>query len=246
MTVKAKEKGKARITFQRTALFEILNGGSLKLDGLVLDGSNSPDSHGNSLIRTKKWGMIENYRFTMMHSVVENLNVNHSFHFFDSGKGAFADKISLICNQFINVTGDVLRLDKEIEDLGIYNAEYVELSENRFYDIEGALVKLYRGGTDESTFGPHLAMNNNKLKNVGNGKRNKSNASLYLHGVQVTNIDENTVADSSMIKVEHTVGEPKTSIKNNQLSQEASVVELRVSGPHTAHVMNNTIIGEGE
>ena len=102
-------------------------------------------------------------------------------------------------------------------------------------------MKLYRGGTDESTFGPHLTMKNNTITNTGKGKRNKSNASLFLHGVQVTNIDENAFDQSAGITVEHTVGEPITRIINNQFinTKAPSVVELRTQGEHTATLKNN-------
>ncbi len=244
LTIKAKVKAKAKavVTFERGTLFEISDGGSLEVANLVIDGLNSPDSAGNTLVRTQKWGMSQNYRFVMTNNVVKNLDINHSFHLFESGKGAFANLIELKGNTFSNITGDILRLDKEIEDLGIYNAEYVALSDNRFDNVSGALVKLYRGGSDESTFGPHLNMSNNQLNAIGAGKRNKTKASLYLHGVQVTNLNDNTLTNSAPIIVEHTVGEPKTSIVNNQLSQKVSVVELRVSGPHTADLSNNKIV----
>ncbi|MDG1751120.1 MAG: alginate lyase, partial [Thalassotalea sp.] len=195
-------------------------------------------------VRTQKWGMSQNYRFVMTNSVVKDLNINHSFHFFESGKGAFANLIELKGNTFTNITGDILRLDKEIEDLGIYNAEYVVIADNSFDNVSGTLVKLYRGGSDESTFGPHLNMSNNQLNTIGEGKRNKTKASLFLHGVQVTNVINNTLANSAPIIVEHTVGEPITSIVNNELSQEVSVVELRVSGPHTADLSNNKIVNK--
>lgn len=241
LTIKAKNEKKARISFERTSLFEIANGGSLALDGLVLDGDESPDSHGNSLIRTQKWGMYINYRFIMKNSEVNNLTINHSFHFFDSGKGAFADQILLDNNQFNQVTGDILRLDKETEDLGIYNAEYVTLTNNSFTDVEGAIVKLYRGGTDESTFGPHLDMVGNTISNVGKGKRNKAKAGVFIHGVQVGNIINNTFHDSQLIRVEHTVGEPITHVNDNTFNKtdKPTVVELRVEGPHTADVSQN-------
>lgn len=244
LTVKAAKNTDVVITFERGTLFEISDGGSLKVENLTIDGVNSPDSSGNTLIRTQKWGMTQNYRFVMHNSVVKNLDINHSFHFFESGKGAFANLIELNGNTFTNITGDLLRLDKEIEDLGIYNAEYVTLADNRIENVSGALIKLYRGGTDESTFGPHLNMSNNQLTAIGEGKRNKTKASLYLHGVQVTNINNNTVVNSAPIKVEHTVGEPKTSIANNQLSQAVSVVELRVEGPHTAELSDNKIVNK--
>ncbi|GHE95771.1 polysaccharide lyase 6 family protein [Thalassotalea profundi] len=241
LTIKAKNQGSAKISFQRTSLFEIANGGSLALEGLLLDGSQSPDSHGNSLIRTQKWGMIDNYRFVMKNSVVQGLDINHSFHFFDSGKGAFADDIRLINNKFTTITGDILRLDKEIEDLGIYNAEYVTLIDNSFENVEGALVKLYRGGTDESTFGPHLSMINNTLANVGNGNRNKAGASVFIHGTQVSNIKNNTFEASNIIRVEHTVGEPITHINANKFinTDKPTAVELKAIGPHTADISNN-------
>ena len=241
LTIQSKNKGKAIVTFQRSTLFQISDGGSLTIDGLNLSGLNSPDSSGNTLIRTKKWGMIYNYRFVLRNSTVSDLNINHSFHFFDSGAGAFANYIELTNNHFSNITGDLLRLNKETEDLGIYNAEYVILKNNTFQKVDGILVNLYRGGTDESTFGPHLLMSNNNIENSSNGKRNKKSASLFLHGVQVVNVENNTFNETAAIVVEHTVAEPKTIIKNNTFikTKEPSVKELHAKGPHTAVIEAN-------
>ena len=244
LTIKSastKTTNKPLITFERSTLFEIHDGGSLKLDSLVISGQNSPDYSGNSVVRSKKWGMIDNYRFVMSNSEVKDLDVNHSFHFLVTGKVAFADEITLINNTFSNISGDLLRLNTEVEDLGVYNAEYVNLKDNTIENIKGAVVKLYRGGSDESTFGPHLLMSNNQLNNVGLGKRNKNQASLYLHGVQVTKITNNKILNSAPIMVEHTVGEPQTLIANNKFNatKGPSVKELRVKGPHTAVIRNN-------
>lgn len=243
LTLKSKQQGEVTLTFERSALFEIHDGGSLKLDGLIISGKNSPDYSGNNVVRTKKWGMVENYRFIMTNSKVVDLVVNHSFHFFQTGKVAFADEITLTDNTFSNISGDILRLDTELEDLGIYNAEYVNVHGNSFTDIEGGIVKLYRGGSDESTFGPQLIMTKNEITNVGMGKRNKSNASFYLHGVQVTQMIGNTFSDSAGVIVEHTVGEPKTRISENNFYGTAlpAVEELRVKGPHTAILENNLV-----
>ena len=187
--------------------------------------------------------MVNNYRLIVENSRFEDLDINHSYHFFSTGKGAFADEITLKNNSFSKVSGDILRLDSEIEDLGIYNAEYVNLHDNTFTDVSGALIKLYRGGTDESTFGPQLVMINNQLDNVGTGKRNKTQSSIYLHGVQVTNIENNQLANAAPIVVEHTVGEPQTRIADNTFVDTAApkVKELRVSGPHTAVLSNNKV-----
>ena len=243
LTLKAKKQDSVKLTFERSTLFEIEDGGSLKLDGLTISGENAPDYSGNSVVRTQKWGMVDNYRFVMSNSTLYDFDVNHSFHFFITGKVAFADQITLSNNSFENFTGDILQLDSEVEDLGIYNAEYVTLEGNSFKDIQGALVKLYRGGSDESTFGPHLLMSNNKAQNVGLGKRNKSQSSLYLHGVQVTEIDNNQFESSAPVVIEHTVGEPKTAVTNNAFSstKQPNIKELRVSGPHTAVLKGNKV-----
>ena len=246
ITIKARNLQKTTLYFERTALFEIRDGGSLKLEGLVISGAQSPDSSGNSVVRTKKWGMVNNYRFTLENSIVKDLDINHSFSFFTSGKGAFADAITLSNNTFTSVSGDILRLDKEIEDYGIYNAEYVTLTQNTFTDIKGGVLKLYRGGTDESTFGPHLLMTNNMLNNVGNGKRNKKGASVFLHGVQVTELEGNEFTQSAPLIIEHTVGEPITSVIDNRFTATPTIQiqELHAEGPHTAILKNNIVAGK--
>ncbi len=243
LTIRAQQPGSVELSYERSALFEIKNGGSLKLSGLSISGKDSPDAHGNSVVRTQKWGMLDNYRLVVQDSVIRDLDVNHSFHFFVTGKGAFADQITLQNNQFAKVTGDVLRLNSEIEDLGIYNAEYVTLVDNHFADIQGAIVKLYRGGTDESTFGPHLTMRNNQVENTGNGKRNKEQSSVYLHGVQVSAIEDNNFHASTPIVIEHTVGEPQSAIIDNAFiaTPAPSITELRFPGPHTADVRDNEV-----
>ncbi|WP_285762393.1 chondroitinase-B domain-containing protein [Biformimicrobium ophioploci] len=243
LTIRARNRGKVTLLPERGTLFEIADGGSLELDGLVLSGKQAPDSAGNSLIRTARWGMLENYRFAMRNTRVEHLDVNHSFHFFDSGSRAFATSFTVENSRFENISGDLIRLDKERDDLGIYNAEYVTLKGNEFRGVHGALVNLYRGGTDESTFGPHLEFSDNKVFSSGLGKRNKPAALLKLHGVQLARIENNHFEASQVIKVEHTVGEPKTRISSNQFHKTdlPEVVELRASGPHTAVLADNSV-----
>ncbi|WP_119968850.1 polysaccharide lyase 6 family protein [Shewanella japonica] len=243
LTIKSAQTEKPTITFSRPTLFEIQNGGSLKLDSVKISGSNSLDSAGNTVVRTSKWGMLTNYRFSMFNSDIEQLNINHSFHFFDSGARAFANNIEIINNNFNLITGDIFRLNKETDDLGIYNAEYLTINNNHFNQIEGAIVKLYRGGTDESTFGPHLSFNNNDVKQVGNGKRNKTHASLFLHGAQVADINKNQFVDSAYVNIEHTTGEPITKVTHNQFTNTAKpkVTELYAIGKTTALIADNTV-----
>ena len=87
LTIKAKKEGQSKLTFQRSTLFEIHDGGSLKIHGLSISGENAPDAIGNSVVRTQKWGMIENYRFEMTNTAINALDINHSFHFSSLVKG---------------------------------------------------------------------------------------------------------------------------------------------------------------
>jgi poly(beta-D-mannuronate) lyase len=243
VTIKAKNKHQATLYPGRSTFVDINDFGNLKLVDLVISGKQTPDSAGNTLIRTSRVPMQRNYRLEIHGSVIEDLNVNHSFHVFDAGHRSFADTLSITNSTIKNITGDILRLDKEADDLGIYNAEYIYFNNNDVSNIEGAIAKVYRGGTDESTFGPHFVMNNNTISQIGKGKRNKQKASVFLHGVQVTSINQNTMDGSAPITIEHTVGEPVTTVSNNvfKATLAPSVVELRAKGAHTAAMSNNEV-----
>ena len=64
---------------------------------------------------------------------------------------------------------------------------------------------------------------------------------LSINGVQVTDIDRNHFVDSAQVKIEHTVGEPQSRILKNNFSDtpKTHIVELHVSGEHTATVLEN-------
>ena len=239
LTIKA--EGKVNLSFERSTLFEILDGGSLQLIGLDISGKDAPDYKGNSVIRTSPYAMLQNYRLEVIDSNFEDLDINQSFNVIAAAKGTFADNILIKNSNFETVSGAILKLDTENDDYGIYNAEYLTIENSNFNDVEGALVDYYRGGRDESTFGPHFNMTDSSLTNVGHGPRNKSKASIHLHGVQVTNISKNVFQDSTAFLVTHTVSEPKTKIFNNKFVKTAAprVVELNSGLPPTAMIDDN-------
>ncbi|MDC1300366.1 polysaccharide lyase 6 family protein, partial [Gammaproteobacteria bacterium] len=241
VSISSKDNSSVKIYFARGALFEIQNRGNLKLSNITISGAEAPDSSGNSVIRTNK-SITDNYKIIISDSNIVDLNINHSFNFISPSKSSFADLIEISNTNFLNITGSVVLLNMENEDYGIYNAEYITIKNSLFKDIEGSIVNIYRGGTDESTFGPHLKILNSTIVNAGNGKRNKSRSSLNIHGVQVTNIENNTFEKSTPINVIHTVGEPVTKIINNTFSNTSGVkvLELNSDQENTALLINNT------
>ena len=185
--------------------------------------------------------MLNNYQLSLNQVSIEDLNINHSFNFLTVSKGSFADDIEIVDSSFKNVTGAILALDQENDDNGIYNSEYVTIRNSSFDTVEGDLVDYYRGGTDESTFGPHFELTDSSLNNVGNGGRNKSKSSILLHGVQVTSIENNAITDSAAITVFHTVGEPVTRVINNEFvdTPQIFVEELNSDKENTALIFEN-------
>jgi poly(beta-D-mannuronate) lyase len=239
MTVRARAgaERKVHIEYERGVLFELASGGSLKLVGLDISGARADDAAGNSLIRTSLYAMLDNYELVIDNTHIRNLDVNHSFNVFTAAKGTMADAITISNSHFSQITGHVLDLNKEVEDLGIYNAEYITITDSHFDQIQGSLANVYRGGTDESTFGPLFDLRNSQLNKVGKGSRNKTGAAIYLHGVQLTQIDTNQFIDSAPVIVEHTVGDPRTRIENNRFAG----TPAPVISDDTAILRNNNI-----
>jgi len=241
-----KGAGKVKLTFNRSALFELADGGSLQLVNLDISGDDSPDYAGNTVIRTSPFAMLNNYRLEIIDSSVTDLDVNHTFNVIASAKGTFADNILIKNSKFENITGMVLNLNREDDDFGIYNAEYLTIKDSTFKDIGGDIVDYYRGGSDESTFGPHFEMTGSTVDNVGLNRRNKTKSSLYLHGVQVTNVKDNVFKNAAPFLINHTVGEPKTFVTNNQFSgtDAPKVFELNSGLAPTAVIKDNQGLGE--
>lgn len=214
VSIVGSEGGKATILSEKTSFFKIENGGALSFENILFDGAEAPDRVGNNVITTSKYSMNQNYAVVVENCEVKDLDKNHSFDFLKSYKHTFADSIVIRNTSMTNITGAVLTLDMEVEDLGIYNAERVTIENSTFTDVKGAVANVYRGGTDESTFGPIVKINDVKINNSGNGKRNKVDGTLRFHGVQMLNISNVEIEESKGIDLHHTNGEPITNFSD--------------------------------
>lgn len=233
--------GDVTLLYARDALFEIQDGGSLRVEGLTISGADTPDSAGNVVIRTSPYSMLKNYRLEIADTVFEDLDVNHSFDVISAAKGTFANHITLERVKVSDATGHVLRLDRETDDYGIYGAEYLTISDSEFSNIGGTIATVYRGGTDESTFGPHVNVTGSSFTKIGANKRNKTGGSFLLHGAQATLLEGNTFSEARPLIIDHTVGEPKTQILNNDFGGTAApqIRELNSDEENTAILSGN-------
>lgn len=227
LTIRATSGTNPMILWEKKAAFDIVNGGELRLKGLSFDGENAPDGSGNAVIRTSKYSMNKNYSLRIEDCAFNNLDVNHSFDVISIYKNTFADEIHIENSTFNNITGHVMALDRETDDVGIYNAEFVTLINNKFTNIQGTVLSLHRGGKDESTFGPFLYLDHCTLENVGFGSRNKYQTALSLYGVQDIVIKNSVFTNTKNIKMHLVVGEPIVNVSNIQMDQAG---QIEVSG----------------
>jgi len=235
LTIKSSGEEKPIILFELMMALEIQNGGSLAIENIKFDGASSPDYAGNAVIATSKKSMTENYKLFIDNCDFENFLVNHSFDVLRVEKGTFADTISIQNSRFKNITGHIAALDKETDDIGAYNVEYFIMKNNTLTNVQGAALRLYRGGKDESTFGPFLEVDHNVFDNVGHGKKNKYQVAMSLYGVQVNDITNNIFTGCKPLEMHLVVGEPIVNIFNNNFYNSE---EIKITGDEKYNIKN--------
>ena len=237
----AEQADAAIIRYSRNALFELHSGARLQLADLTISGSDSPDAVGNVVIRTASAPPAADLAIDMRRVRVADLDVNHSYSVIALSKSSHAGSIRIVDSSFDNISGGVLMADRESDDYGRYNVERVEIVRSAFRKIGGPLAAIYRGGTDESTFGPHFQLRDSLLEDVGRNKRNRAQASVLLHGVQHAQVSGNRFRDCAALAVKHTVGVPQTQISDNQFIDTVmpQLAELNWPGEFRAVVKDN-------
>lgn len=222
-------KTKARVLFETKSLFTIDNEGSLQLDGLLIDGAEAPDGPLNSVISTSKYSMNKNYKLFINNCDFVDLDINNGFNVLRVAKSTFADSIAISNSNFLDVSGAVLALNQETDDIGIYNAETVILNNCSFKNIGEEAVNLYRGGSDESTTAGFLSINHCLFENVGLSKKNRSLSSISLWGVQSAVIKNSVFKKTAAFEIQLTVGEPSNIIHHCTMDSE-QVINIKGEG----------------
>lgn len=168
----------------------IENNGRLYVQGIAFNGRNQYRFKAKSGIMAES--MIKHYDLKV--NDCEFYNYTESTYCgFKAEKGSFADSI-VFCNSFFhNISGTAISLAAQKQDRGIYNASYVTLNNDIFFEVMGSALNLYRGGNDESTLGPFLRVNHCVFQDVNN---KELGATLKLIGVQYSNITNSIFSNS--------------------------------------------------
>lgn len=165
------------------SFFSIENGGQLILKNLKLNGLSATGT-AESFIRTSLNPMIEHYNLFVDGCDFMNITDGRKQALIVH-KASYADTIQFTNCFFNNISGDVISIAAEKEDVGIYNAENVIIRNCLFNKILYGAIDLYRGGNDESTTGPYFTMDHCTFNEVANIELGSV---VRLIGVQHSNI----------------------------------------------------------
>jgi len=160
---------------------------SFTMEGLWINGAVEPGSGAAAGGVTTAAPMRSTYSATFRNNRFSNFN-GSTHNAFRAQMGSFADVIIFDNNSFDRIAGDAIFLAAETENRGTYNAEIIQITNNRFFSIVNAGVNVHRGGPDESTTGPQLHVEGNVFENVNNQERGSA---VMAWGAQVVNILNN-------------------------------------------------------
>jgi poly(beta-D-mannuronate) lyase len=148
-------------TSEKTA-FEMHPKGNLKLKNIVLTGNKSQNT-----FTTLDKNMSKAYNLFIDHVEIKNFKS-----VLEVSKGSFADSV-LVTNSLIKNCERGFMLNKETNDGGDYNAEFVTITNTTFDNIQEVVLDYYRGGYDESTIGGNLLLKNNTITNSGKAEKDQ-------------------------------------------------------------------------
>lgn len=176
---------------ENAPFFIIENGGSMVAQGLKVNGT-SGGGVAEAFVVTSARPMISHY----------NLSIDgcHFYGFSEGGygvikanPGSFADSVSVVNSTFSEISGVAVSLAAEKDDKGRYNAERVVVSNCLFRNVNNTAIDVYRGGTDESTAGPHVIIDHCVFDNVCN---QELGSVIRLPGVQWAEVKNTLFANS--------------------------------------------------
>lgn len=232
----------ATVRFKQPSLFVLRRGGALRLRGLGISGAAAPVQAGNVVIDFDDEHAPAHYAIEILDGEFVDLNRAAGFDVVTVSARSFGQRLEIRDSAFTNVSGAVLAVKAREEDDPLYGLESIEISGTSFNSV-GRVADVFRGGRDESTFGPRFTLTNSSITNSGKDQ----GISLRLAGVLFTSIAGNKFSDSGRIEVTHGVGAPQTAIVDNEFSDTPAPIvrELYAKGPPRVALERN-VMGEAK
>ncbi len=214
--------------FNGQALFVIDGQAHVNMKGVAISALNSQLLYGFVTSEEKNYGDYQ-IKFEGVHFS----GFNHANGAVFKGKAqTFARRIEVL-HSLIEGCRNGFVFDEEKKDDGRYNIEEFSVLNTSFRNNQGAVINIYRGGMDESTFGPFLYIDNSEF--VGN-RGQEGQSLLELTGVQVVKVNnshfqnnqnyerlmhlkgmKNSISDSSIEAKDRITVENNAAISNIQI-----------------------------
>lgn len=171
---------KAELIFNSDGIaFELHPKARLQMDNVVLKGNGNQNA----------FATLDKNMSIAYDLFLENVEINNFKSVLEVSKGSFADTISVV-NSVIKNSNRGFELNKEINDGGDYNAEFVIIKDTEFTNIQETILDYYRGGYDESTIGGNLVFQNNTVTN--SGKQESDRILIKNRGIINVDFSNNT------------------------------------------------------
>ena len=189
----------ARISFAAPALFQLSEGGSVRLEGLTITGKGA-------VIRSAATSTIANYAVEIVGTAFRDIGGD----VIATMPATQGDHVTIERASFDDVTGTVVAAASETTKLGHYPIDRIAITDSSFTAV-GRIADVARLGTDESTFGPSFVMTGSTVTGGGT-------PAIRLSGVQQASIARNSFTRAGGIVVDHSVGAPDTAIVGNRFA----------------------------
>ncbi len=124
---------------------------------------------------------------------MNNVSISNFKSVLDASKSSFADEITVTNSSFKNCENGFL-LDKETDDKGDYNVEFLTITGSTFDNISNEVIDFYRGGYDESTIGGVLTLSGNTFSKCG--KQDKDEILVNTRGIINVTFENNTFTNN--------------------------------------------------
>ena len=202
-------KSVVNFTAPNTA-FSMQPKGYLHLDHVIIKGNNSQ----NAFTTLDKY-MSKAYNLAITHSEIYDFN-----NVLEVSKGSFADTI-VVTDAIIknNVNGFIL--NKETDNKGDYNVEFLTIKNSTFDNISQSIVDYHRGGYDESTIGGNFVFENNTVTN--SGEKQKDGILIKNRGIVNLTLKDNTFTNNPVKLIAILWGEKGQKSERNSLSNSGEV-----------------------
>ncbi|MBP0904910.1 chondroitinase-B domain-containing protein [Mariniflexile gromovii] len=178
--VSASKNRKPELIFSsENTAFEMHPNGNLTLENIVLTGNKTQNT----------FTTLDKYMSKAYDLFINNVEIKNFKSVLEVSKGSFADTVS-VANSSIKNCERGFMLNKETNDGGDYNAEFVIIKNTTFDNIQEVVLDYYRGGYDESTIGGNLILKNNTFTN--SGKAEKDSILIKNRGIVNVEFSKNT------------------------------------------------------